>query len=117
MAHIRSVPLTREHADAVFDILVEHCGAREDMREGFVFHQSNEFCPEYRFIGNLGFGGKFWRNHSFRPDGTLGEHWYVANYSEDDTPATAAARAGANPLLNDLRAEHETATPLIGEER
>lgn len=112
----RSVPLSRDHANAVFDVLIEHCGARETMREDFVFHQSNEFCTEYRFIGCLGFGGKFWRNHSLRPDGTFGEHWYVANYSEDDSERTAAARAAANPLLDTLRAAHEETAPLIGED-
>lgn len=94
-------------ANGVYDVLVAHCGAREASREDFVYTHTREFCIEYRFMGSLGFGGKFWRNHSFRPDGTYGEHWYVSNYREDETPVTrAAAEAAAGPL-DDLRARHE----------
>jgi hypothetical protein len=46
----------------VYDVLVGYCGARGDLssRASFVFAFCKERPPsEYRFMGALGFGGKF----------------------------------------------------------
>lgn len=66
-------PLTPEQANAVYDVLVEHAGASEDGRDDFVFLQTEEVVNEYRFMGRLGFGGKFWNYHG---------RWYVTAYPE-----------------------------------
>ncbi len=66
--------LTVEQASAVFDVLVEAAGASEWQRDEFVFTQTHGRCDEFRFIGNLGFGGKFWRSNN---------RWYVTAYPED----------------------------------
>jgi hypothetical protein len=98
--------LTPEQANAVFDILVEHAGARETMRPYFVSSQTSEFCSEFRFGGLLGGGGKFWRNTGFRADGTWGEVWYVNGYPEDEQryPDVRPAIAATNPHLTALLA-------------
>ena len=64
----------------VYDVLVEECGANEGGygRREFVLQQLDEHFPrEWRFCGNLGFGGKFYRD-----DGML----CVKCYREDETP-------------------------------
>lgn len=54
--------LTREQADAVYSVLVEECGATDDHmsfdRDSFVHYFTNTAHPEFRFQGQLGFGGK-----------------------------------------------------------
>lgn len=69
--------MTKEDAHAVYDILVEECGALEDERERFVRYHAKldpDSSPtEWRFQGDLGFGGKFWRNNG---------RWYVNCYPE-----------------------------------
>ncbi len=54
--------LTKEFANKVYDVLVTHLRADERMRDDFIYHhvESKEGCHEYRFMGNLGFGGKYW---------------------------------------------------------
>lgn len=58
--------MTEEFAHKVYDVLVEECGARDDDsldRDDFVYYQSRDTdftIYEYRFMGALGFGGKFW---------------------------------------------------------
>lgn len=85
--------LTDEQANAIFDILVQECGAREEIREDFVCNQIVEHISEWRFCGKLGFGGKFWRN-----DGRL----YVNCYREDETPAIRKMIEAANKRLKAL---------------
>ena len=65
--------LTHKQANAVYDILVQECGASETERSNFLIAQSQDEISEWRFCGKLGFGGKFWRN----PD------MYVNCYGED----------------------------------
>lgn len=58
----RTAGLTENQAIAVFNILVEHAGARADEQDqaSFVLEFTKERpTSEYRFIGGLGFGGKF----------------------------------------------------------
>ena len=93
--------LTIEQARNVWAVLVEECGATRD--HGFVHHQTSEHVTEWRFIGALGFGGKFWRTRSRRPDGSWGDWWHVNCYSEDETPARLAMIDRANARLWDLQ--------------
>jgi len=53
--------LTEEFANKVYDVLVEHGGAKEDTRSDFIFHHCEyEYgCMEWRFMGKLGSGGKY----------------------------------------------------------
>ncbi len=60
-------------ADLVYDVLVRECGAFEGDRRSFVSHFPTD---EWRFIGKLGFGGKFWVDH---------KSWYVNCYRENET--------------------------------
>lgn len=99
--------LSVDQANAVWDILVEHAGASDNPdvgeRESFVHLQTTRHLTEYRFIGNLGSGGKFWRNTSKRPDGSWGEMWYINCYRESETPERLAAIQAANEALEALR--------------
>lgn len=94
--------LSQETAHAVYDILVEECGASESQRPEFVHHQVTSRVDEWRFMGALGFGGKFWRNHGRLPGGTWGEVWYVTCYPEDSTPEREAMIRTANWRLTGL---------------
>ena len=102
--------LTAEQANAVWDVLVEHAGASEDGREGFIFHAGSGNLTEYRFIGSLGFGGKFWLD---RHDGS----WRVTCYREDETAARLAAIGVTNAALAGLRASYEALEHALGDER
>jgi pullulanase/glycogen debranching enzyme len=55
--------LNEKLANDIFNILVETCGAHESWRGHFI-HIETTGCEEYRFQGDLGFGGKF-RNNLF----------------------------------------------------
>lgn len=92
--------MTGDEATAVYDILMRECGATEFWRADFTYHQSGEFCREYRFQGALGFGGKFRRRHEGEQ-----ERWYVDCYSEDETPARRAMIDRANAALATLTTE------------
>jgi hypothetical protein len=85
----------------VYDVLVGYCGAHSDLssRASFVF----AFCKErptyeYRFMGALGFGGKF-RFPGFTVD----------CYLEDTNPKSSAMIAQANAAFVPLREEYEAA--------
>lgn len=64
-----------ELAHAVYDVLVNVCGAAEGDRYSFIYSATRGTLSEWRFCGHLGFGGKY-RAESFRVD----------CYSEDETP-------------------------------
>jgi len=87
--------LTVEQANAIYDVLVKECGACDygHDRESFVHRQITEEIPEWRFCGDLGFGGKFWRNCG---------RWYVTCYREDETPKRLAMIDAANESLGKL---------------
>ena len=93
-----AVPLTAEQANAVYDVLVEHCGAsgHPDEKTNFVFHQTCKVEREYRFQGRLGLGGKFYR------DGSR-DQWRVGCYREDLTPERQAMIGAANAALAELK--------------
>ena len=85
--------LSQLQAEAVWLILVETCGAsqHEDDTECFVrYAQDNP--QEFRFQGNLGFGGKLYFGTVLR----------VACYQEDETPERKRMVDHANKLLKDL---------------
>lgn len=92
----RTGPLTPNQANAVYDILVKDAGASEDGREDFVYLQTHDHLREYRFIGGLGFGGKFRRNG-------WEDRWYVDCYTEDLTPERQAMIEAANAALAELK--------------
>lgn len=100
--------MTPETANAVFDALVAHGGAREERRDYFVHDHTTGYHREDGVVHALGMGGKFRRNRSTRPDGTFGEHWYVDGYQEDYTPERRAVIATLAPILDDLRVRHES---------
>jgi hypothetical protein len=109
------VPLTVEQANAVYDILVRYAGASEHNRDDFVTIQTHQPCTEYRFMGSLGFGGKFWRN-----DG----RWYVSAYPEDIAAQPERERAirltngplaGLKAASDALSSEQEAADRLLDE--
>jgi len=76
----------------VYEILVEKAGAHPSLLEKMSFVRSQP-TPEYRFIGRLGFGGKFWVN--------LGRI-YVNCYQEDMTDERRAIIEDANQALSSL---------------
>jgi hypothetical protein len=93
--------LTFQQANDVYDILIEKAGEVEDdhSRESFIYSQTTRFVGEFRFMGALGFGGKFRR-------GTYDDVWYVDCYSEDLNPSRRAIIKATNKKL----AEYQKAT-------
>lgn len=89
------VKLTEDQANAVYDILVQYCGASSDEHDqySFMYHQTTG-CREYRFMGNLGFGGRFWN---------LLREWSVNCYTEDVNPERQVMIDEANKALKGLR--------------
>ncbi len=78
----------------VYDLLVQHCGAREVTRANFIYHHARckEGCDEFRFCGDLGHGGKYYSRES-----------RVTCYKEDETPERLAAIEAGNHALKKLR--------------
>ncbi len=79
------------NANKVFDVLVKYAGARESLRDDFVH---NHPCQEYRFQGNLGFGGKYYSRGN-----------RVSCYQEDETPERAQIIKQTNHHLTLLEIE------------
>ncbi len=98
-----ATPLTTEQANAIYDLLIQHCGASSDdhdkrARWNFVQAHTREYVEEWRFIGALGFGGKFWNCNG---------RWYVTAYTEDveRRPDKQDRIDACNKALAELRAE------------
>lgn len=91
--------MTETTANEIYDVLVRECGAPEGMRESFlaVMTRPGE-TSEYRFIGDLGFGGKF-RNTNNR--------FYVDCYSEHVTEARTQMIDAANVKLAAIKRGHD----------
>lgn len=111
----RLVPVDRELAGRIHDLLVEKVGARDDAddRSDFAYWLADRDDRqggrgnEYRFMGRLGFGGKFWWQipHNLPGRKPLGQ-WYVTCYPEDSTPERERMIDATNEALYDLyRAE------------
>lgn len=87
--------------NAVFDVLVQECGAGEWMRQIFIdtalgyagrsFYSNNRAFQEFRFQGSLGFGGKLWYDWNLNLS--------VDCYPEDLTPERAGTIERANKRL------------------
>jgi hypothetical protein len=92
-------PLTPEQANKIYDLLIEHAGASESWRDDFLYHQTREHVPEYRFQGLLGFGGKFRRNSRWYGKG---ETWLVDCYPEDRSPERDKLVEATNKALSAL---------------
>lgn len=74
--------LPKFQARLIYDVLEQYAGASPNGRDDFIYSMTHDFIDEYRFMGSLGFGGKFWRSTALRPDGSYGEVWYVNTYRE-----------------------------------
>lgn len=79
----------------VYDALVRLCEANDHQSDrmqwdNFWMSDGNE----YRFIGALGFGGKFFRSRS---------SWWVSCYPEDETPMRKLRIGETNRALDVLR--------------
>lgn len=74
---------------SIWDVLVETCGAPPQMWDQFKLYFPE--CTEFRFQGDLGFGGKVWANRG---------RIYVNCYPEDETPERATLIRVANAQLN-----------------
>jgi hypothetical protein len=97
MAAYNTNPLTEDQAKAVYQILVDECGARaEDPYEFVLEFTSDSPCNEWRFQGSLGFGGKF-RYPKMSVD----------CYTEDETKERNLAIQKANTRLEELKKTFE----------
>lgn len=94
--------LRKDVANKIYDILVKCCGAPDvrtaGPRHSFIANQTSGFVTEWRFGGDMGFGGKFWRNEGM---------WYVNCYSEDKTSGKNKAIQKVNKELAELKAQYE----------
>ena len=87
--------MTIEQANKIYNILVNLGGASEDMRDSFVYHhiddktdKNHEICTEWRFMGKLGYGGKYRSRYNT-----------VDCYKEDETKTTLKLVNEINELL------------------
>jgi hypothetical protein len=92
-------------AREVYDILVAYAGAAEGVgRDSFELEfTSDQPTNEWRFCGDLGFGGKF-----------RFPHMTVDCYPEDETPSRLDAIERTNARLAELRARW-AAPPLAAQ--
>jgi len=96
-------PLSSEVANEIWTILVEECGASEDSVVGrgnfvpFLLTEPSGGLSEYRFQGEIGFGGKIY----FNP-----RQFYVGCYTEEETPYVLLMIARANARLQELHVKH-----------
>lgn len=102
-------------ADDALEIICEECGFDPDESAIYQFRraviEAESHNVEYRFIGALGFGGKFHlhlRHFSYLLGNGGDYRCYVSCYSEDKTPERAAMIEGANLRLTLLCDEYHT---------
>lgn len=89
--------MTESQANAVYDVLMKHAGLNEHLREDFVRYQTVGTGQEFRFIGSLGFGGKFYAEPY---------QWRVGCYREDETPARLEMIKETNEALKELHQKY-----------
>lgn len=96
--------ITPEQARSVLQILREECRYKceEHDADAFVYHvtRADHPCMEYRFMGGLGFGGKF------RNNGNRGNAPYVDCYGEDETSERLEMMLKTNLRLKALFKTH-----------
>lgn len=56
--------INEEQANAIYDILVQECGAKETARLAFVINQTDHYVAKWKFDGNMGGEETFWHNHT-----------------------------------------------------
>lgn len=96
-AEARYADTWKAYHRAVWDILVASCGASKAGRDDFVAQAMQQgYVPEYRFQGELGFGGKV---HMEGPP-------RVSCYGEDENPRRLRTIDDANELLAKLWEEY-----------
>ncbi len=71
--------INKEKANKIYNLLVSIGGADESERDDFIYHHcTSEYeCTEWRFCGNLGFGGKYrsvWNGVSYYPEDETLKH-------------------------------------------
>jgi hypothetical protein len=94
--------MTEKTANKIYDILVEHAGASESMRQTFVYDHTNPKLKrflrvtEWRFQGKLGFGGKLWID---------GNRIYIDCYQEDEDKEKLDIIKKVNELLKEFKPE------------
>ena len=84
-------------ANTIITVLHETCELSREMAvplHRWIETTANLDDCEWRFQGNLGFGGKLW----FEREG-----WRVSCYPEDETPRRCEAIEKANAVLKGLR--------------
>lgn len=94
--------ITEKQATEVLAILIEECGYCPGRRDGdaFIRHivapqpDGSPVCHEFRFMGSLGFGGKF------RNNGNNMNTPHVDCYPEHKTENRKSMIADANKRLN-----------------
>ena len=93
---MRGKRLSLHFANKVYDILVEHAGASDSMRNSFVFSHTddddNKLCWEWRFQGHFGFGGKYWSERNS-----------INYYNEDRTKKLDKLQDKVNKLLSEIK--------------
>jgi len=89
----------KEFASDVYDALVKHAGATENEKDSFIYHHTNHDkygeTLEWRFCGNLGFGGKYWSNRN-----------KVDCYSENLNKETKKIINETNKALEEVAKKH-----------
>lgn len=80
--------LSEAQKRAIWSVLVETCAARAGQWDEFAYHFPQ--CREFRFQGNLGFGGKVWADR---------RRVYVNCYPEDETAERRVLIDSANAAL------------------
>lgn len=97
---INTIP--EKYARLIWQVLVEECGHKGDERDleySFIPYLGQDHSlHEYRFMGALGFGGKFYN---------LGHKWRVGCYLEDNTAARIEMIHYANSRLDKLKEEFD----------
>lgn len=91
MSEMTKLVLDEKLAADVYDILVQLGGAQEHWRPTFIEYVTTTEHSEWRFMGHLGAGGKFYVPN-FRVD----------MYRESETPERIAIRAQINERLAPL---------------
>lgn len=93
-------PVPLRYAELLWRVLVEECRARDDERDrgSFIRYvtEPNQFGHEWRFMGALGVGGKFYNDHF---------SWRVGCYPEDRSPERDEMIRRANERLAAMRAQ------------
>lgn len=87
-------------ATKIWDVLVDGAGAKESMREDFLFSVRDHDISrelEFRFCGNLGFGGKIYLDS---------DRARVSCYYENETDERRKIISDVNTKLKEIMEQH-----------